>query len=221
MNIDKNSTKSKILHSTAKLFIESGYSNTRIKDISKDANVQYNEIFRIFVDKDTLLSQLVDLVLMHQAECVEEFLKSKTTDKLIIYAFDRILQLYIAESVDHIREMYEVSYSLPNSSHKIYNLLSNKVEEVFQEYLPSYEKKDFYELEIASAGIMRGYIINPCTMYFTMDRKVRKFIETTFKIYNVPNYKIEETLNFINQYDMNFLAKKVIDSLLEYIVSRT
>ena len=30
-------------------------------------------------------------------------------------------------------------------------------ENVFKEYLPEYETKDFYELEIATAGIMRGF----------------------------------------------------------------
>ena len=108
-----------------------------------------------------------------------------------------------------------------NTSHKIYDYITEKLENVFKEYLPDYETKDFYELEIASAGIVRGFIINPCNIYFTMDRKVNRFLKTMLKIYEVPKDVIEETIAFINQFDFKTLAKEVINSLFEYIVNRT
>lgn len=220
-NRERSKTRTLVLHSATKLFIENGYTNTRIKDISNDSGVGYNEIFRMFIDKDNLLSQLIDLVIEHQFNYSEEFLKDKTDDKLLLYAFESTLQLYIAESHEHIREMYAVSYSLPNTSHKIYEFITEKLENVFQKYLPEYETKDFYELEIASAGIMRGLIINPCNMYFTMDRKVMRFLKTTLKIYEVPKDKIEEVIKFVKGFDMKKIAQEVLDTLYEYIINRT
>ena len=218
---ERGVSRSLVLHSATKLFIERGYSNTKIKDISDDCGVTYNEIYRMFNDKETLLSYLVDLVIECQFDFTNKFLENKTDDKLLIYAFESTLQLYIAESKEHIREMYSMSYSMPRTTHKIYDLITQKLEETFQEYLPAYTKKDYYELEMASAGIMRGYIVNPCTMYFTMDRKIRRFIESTFKIFNVPNEKIEYALYFINQFDMKSLANEVLESLFDYIYRRT
>jgi len=218
---EKGVSRSMILHSATKLFLEKGYSNTRVRDISNDSGVTYNEIFRMYEDKDTLLSHLINLVIAHQFEFSENYLKNITDDKLYLYVFESTLQLYIAESMEHIREMYAVSYSLPNTSHKIYEYITEKIENVFKDYLPHYETKDFYELEIACAGIMRGFIINPCNMYFTMDRKVRRFIKTTLKIYEVPKEKIEETIKFVESFDMKKLAKEVIDTLYEYIINRT
>ena len=221
LNREKSKTRSLVLHSATKLFIEKGYSNTRIKDIANDSKVGYNEIFRLYGDKDTLLSQLIDLVIEHQFEFSENYLKDKTDNKLYLYAFESILQLYIAESSEHIREMYAVSYSLTHTSHRIYDYITGKLENVFKDYLPHYETKDFYELEIASAGIVRGFIINPCNIYFTMDRKVSRFLKTMLKIYEVPKEVIEETIDFINQFDFKTLPKEVIDTLFEYIVNRT
>lgn len=221
LNREKSKTRSLVLHSATKLFLENGYSNTRIKDIANDSKVGYNEIFRLYGDKDTLLSQLIDLVIEHQFNFSEKYLKDKTSSKLLLYAFESVLQLYIAESSEHIREMYAVSYSLHHTSHKIYDYITEKLENVFKEYLPDYETKDFYELEIASAGIVRGFIINPCNIYFTMDRKVSRFLKTMLKIYEVPKEVIEETIAFINQFDFKTLAKEVINSLFEYIVNRT
>ena len=218
---ERGISRSLVLHSAIKMFIEKGYSNTKIHDISKDCGVTYNEIYRMFVDKDTLLSHLVDLVMNYQFDYTNEFLKDKTSDKLFKYSFESVLQLYIAESKEHIREMYAVSYSMPSTSHKIYDFITSKLEDTFKEYLPDYNTKEFYELEMASAGIMRGYIINPCTIYFTMDRKIERFLQTSLRIYKVSEEKINDVIKFINQFNMEFLAKSVLDTLYEYIINRT
>ena len=85
-----------VLHAASKLFIERGYSETRIKDIASEANVSYNEVFRTLVDKETILCELVGLVLEFQFEFSKEALKDVTDDKILFYAFETVLQLYIA-----------------------------------------------------------------------------------------------------------------------------
>ena len=221
LNRDKTITKSMILHSASKLFLERGYANTKIADIANDAGITYNEVFRICTDKETILCELVGLVLECQFKETEKILKDITSDKLKMYAFETVLQLHIAESIEHIREMYVVSYSLPHSSKIIYKTITSKLEEVFKDYLPHLETKDFYELEIASAGIMRGFITVPCDMYFTMNRKINRFLETTFKIYNVSEEKIKETIEFVNQFDFSSIADDVISLLFDYLKSNT
>lgn len=221
LNRKKEITKSLVLHSASKLFIERGYSNTRIRDIAEEANVSYNDVFRQFGDKDTILSELIGLVLECQFETSENILKDKTTNKLHLYAFETVLQLYIAETLEHIREMYVVSYSLPHSTQIVHKTLTKKLEEVFKEMLPHLETKDFYELEIASASIMRGYISVPCDMYFTMERKVRRFLEANLKIYDIKEELIAETLEFLKQFDFKETANQVLNTLFIYLEKRT
>ena len=217
----KSITKSMILHAASKLFLKQGYYETRIIDIANEANVSYNEVFRICTDKDTILSELVGLVIECQFEQTRKILNGVTEDKLLIYAFETVLQLYMAETIEHIREMYAVSYSLPRSSHAIYEVITKKLEETFSSSLPTLQTKDFYELEIATAGIMRGYIIVPCDMYFTMDRKVRRFLETTLRVFEVKKDKIEEAIEFVSKYDFKPIAHNVIDSLYVYLSNNT
>jgi hypothetical protein len=127
----------------------------------------------------------------------------------------------MAETIEHIREMYSVSYSLPRSSQVIYDVITKKLEDTFKQYLPHYQTKDFYELEIASAGIMRGYITVPCDMYFTIDRKVKRFLESTFRVFKVDEEKIIEAIEFVSKYDFKSIAYKVIDSLYDYLSDNT
>lgn len=127
----------------------------------------------------------------------------------------------MAESSEHMREMYNVSYSLFNSSNIIYNKITGKLENIFKEHLPQLKTVDFYEYEIASAGIMRNFMSVPCDIYFTMERKVSRFLETTFLVYRVPDEKIRQTLEFISRFDFKKIADETITNLLQYLESKT
>jgi AcrR family transcriptional regulator len=213
--------KSQILHTAAKMFLESGYQNTTMAELAKAADVSYGKLFRVFNDKEEILCELVSHVLERQFETTKRIVADKTDDKFLFYAAETTLQLYMAESSEHIREMYSVSYSLPRSSDVVYQKLTTKLEDIFKEHRPELETKDFYELEIASGGIMRGFITVPCNMYFTMDRKVKRFLEATFLVWRVPDGKINEAIEFVSQFDFKTIASETLDSLFDYLESRT
>ena len=86
--------------------------------------------------------------------------------------------------------------------------------------MPCLEEKDFYELEIAAAGIMRNFLTIKCDKYFTLNRKINRFLETTFLIYRVSDEKIKQVTNFINQLNLENLVKLTLDRILGYIESR-
>ncbi len=220
-NNGKTDNRSKIMYAAAKMFLTLGYHNSTMKEIAKNAGVNYGSLFFAFKDKESLLCALVEYVLEGQFKATAEFLKGKTEDKILFYAAETTLQLYMAESSEHIRDLYAAAYSLPNSNSVIQHNITGKLEEIFKEHLPHLETKDFYELEIASGGIMRNYMTVPCDMYFTMDRKVKRFLETTFLVYRVNDEKIEEAFNFVSQFDFEALAKKIIDNMLAYLESKT
>ena len=214
-------TKSKILHAAAKLFLEKGYAESTVKEIAAEAGVSLGSLTFAFKNKENILCELVGLVLEGQFEAAHKVIKGVTDDKALFYAVETVMQLHMAESSEHIREMYAVSYSLPHSAQIIYRTLTGKLESIFKEYLPHLESKDFYEREIASGGIMRGFMTVPCDMYFTMDRKVKSFLETTFLVYEVPKEKIQEAIEFVGRFDFEKLAKETIDNMLKYLESKT
>ena len=218
---EKGSTKSKVLHAAAQMFIGRGYEASTMREIAANAQIKYGSLGFIFKSKEAILCELVGYVLDSQFEAMEKLLADKTDDKILFYAAETTLQLYLAESSEHMREMYAVSYSLPNSSKIIYEKITGKLEDIFREHLPMLETKDFYEKEIASAGIMRNFMTVPCNMYFTMDRKVASFLESTFLIYRVPDDKIRECIDFVSRFDYKSIAAEVIDGLLEYLKSKT
>lgn len=218
--IEKKSIKERVLHTSAKLFFEKGYQESTLREIANKSGVNYGSLTFAFKNKENILSMLIAKVFEYQFEMTDKYLKGVSEDKILYYAFETTLQLHLAESSEHMREMYNVSYSLNNPSLEVFRTISNKLEYIFKDHLPYLEKKDFYELEIASAGIMRNFITVPCDVYFTMERKVRRFLETTFLIFRVEDKKIKEAIDFVLKFDFEKIANEVLDKFLESLESK-
>ena len=216
----KAEVKTKVLHAAARLFLSQGYNGTTVRNIADDAGVHLNAMLRIMGSKENILCHLVEYVLEGQFAATERFLNGATDDPVIFYAAETTLQLYMAESSEHIRDLYTAAYSMPESSALIMKSITGKLEEIFAAYQPHLETKDFFEYEIATGGVMRGFMSVPCDMYFTMERKVARFLETTFLVYRVPEEKIKEAIAFVAQFDFVKIAGEVIDSMLSYLKSK-
>lgn len=222
MAINKNENiKSRCLHAAARLFLSKGYTESTVREIAEEAGVNVSAMIRACGSKEDILCELVAYVLEGQFGAAAKLLEGVTDDKILFYAAETTLQLYMAESSEHIREIYSVSYSLPKTSAIIYQSITGKLEQIFSEHLPHLETKDFYEYEIASAGIMRNFMTVPCDIYFTMERKVSRYLETTFLVYRVPDDKIKEAIDFVSRFDYPTIAQNVVENMLSYLESQT
>ena len=224
MSAQKTSQKnviSKILHGASRLFLSVGYSKASIIKIAEESGVNRGSVCFFFKDKESIVCELVSYVLEFQFEEINRLLEGKTEDKILIYAAETTLQLHLAESSEHMREMYNVAYSMSQSSNVIYHIITKKLEEIFRETLPDWKTKNFYVREISSAGIMRNQMSVPCDIYYTMERKVREFLEATLLVYRVPEAKIQEAITFVGQFDWKQIAESVLTRMPAYLESKT
>lgn len=209
--------KKQIAFAAATLFLKDGYTATTIKKIAAEAGTNTGSLQNLFKSKEDILCELVSFVLEGQFEATERFLHGVTEDKLLFYAAETTLQLYMAESSENIREIYEASYSLPKTMEIIQNTITGKLEHIFSEHLPNLDTKDFFKLEVASGGIMRSFMMLPCNIWFRMSDKVESFLTATFRVYRVPEEKIREAIAFVSQFDYPALAEETVGSLLAFL----
>lgn len=209
--------KLNVLNAAAKLFLQKGYSNSTTREIAQTAGVNVTTMNKAFGSKENILCQLVAYVLEGQFESATKLISGVTEDKLLFYATETTLQLYMAESDANIRNLYAAAYSLPKSAEIIQQEITGKLQYIFKEYLPDLTRQDFYELEVVSGGIMRSCMANPCDGCFTIERKVRLFIESAFRVYRVPEEKILEAIAFVQQFDYPTIAQNTINSMLKYL----
>lgn len=207
-------SKRAILRTAARLFLSKGYTGTTLRLIAKEAQVNIGSLMYFYESKENILCSLVSHVLNGQFTATHTLLQNVTDDPILFWAAETTLQLYMAESSESVRELYLAAYSQPRSAALIYQAIAEKMMVYFRDYYPDYEIKDFYELEIATGGIIRGFMSVPCDMYFTMERKVRRYLETSFLVYKVPAEKLQQAITFVSQIDFAATAPQVVNSLL-------
>lgn len=211
----------KILTAATALFMQKGFERTTFVDIAKLSDVPKSKILYEFASKEEILSLLVTKFLDGVAEASDAVSKKLTDDKLLIFMASEVLQIYMAEMSDDMRNLYLAGYSMPKTSEEV---LKRRTEILYREFgnmLPYLELKDFYELEIASMGIMRAYMSVPCSMYFTLEAKTDRLISTMLKIYDIDNKRIEEVKEFMKKIDFEAVAKKTVEDVFEELGIKT
>ena len=206
-------TQQKVLRAAVALFLEKGYTRTTTGEIAKAAGIGQSSFFHVFPSKEALLLELVQRMFGGQFDLAGQY--SGTEDPVFLYAVETALQLHIAELTEPLRELYVTGYSLPTSSAYIYHSTAKRLQTIFGLYLPEAQPKDFYEMEIASGSIMRGFMSVPCDVYFTMEAKVSRFLDCSLKLYDVPKEKRAAVTAAVLQLDLHAMAASIIQKTVQ------
>lgn len=206
-------TQQKVLRSAVALFLEKGYTRTTTGEIATAAGIGQSSFFRVFPSKEALLLELVKRMFGGQFDLAGQH--SSAEDPVFLYAVETALQLHIAELTEPLRELYVMAYSLPTTADYLYHSTAKRLQTIFAAYLPDAEPKDFYEMEIASAGIMRGFMSVPCDLYFTPKAKITRFLDCTLRIYNVPEEKRAAVTATVLRMDLHTMALGIIQKTVQ------
>ena len=206
-------TQQKMLRAAVSLFLEKGYTRATTGEIAKAAGWGQSAFFHAFSSKEALLLELVQRMFGGQFDLAERF--SGAEDPLLLYAVETALQLHIAELSEPLRELYVMAYSLPTTSEYIYRVTSERLQRIFGPYLPGAQPKDFYEMEIASAGIMRSFMAVPCGLYFTIEAKITRFLDCALKLYDIPPEKRRTVTAQVLALDLHTMATDIIQKTVQ------
>lgn len=205
--------RNKMLKAATFLFLEQGYDKTTTTQIAKAAGMSQASFFAAFESKEAILLELTKI--MFSSQFVAAAAMMPTDDPLLLYALETGLQLHITELSEPLRELYVATYSLPSTSEYVYQNTTEKLIKIFAPYLPEAQEKDFYELEIASASITRGFMARPCDLYFTMERKLRRYLSCCFRIYKVPQEVYAPVIEAALRRDLKSDAEKIIAATVQ------
>ena len=134
---------------------------------------------------------------------------------MLTYAVETALQLHIAELTEPLRELYVMAYTLPSTSDFLYHNTARRLQAIFTPYCPGAQAKDFYETEIASAGMMRAFMAVPCNEYFTIEAKIARFLDCALKLYNIPDAKRTAAIGAVLQTELRPMAEGIIRKTVE------
>lgn len=204
--------RNKMLLAAIQLFLEQGYEKTTTAQISRAAGMSPTSFFAAFENKEALLLKLTQIMFENQFAKARSF--AENHEPLMVYCLETALQINITELSESLREIYVMAYTLPSTSEYIYRSTAIQIKNIFAAYMPDAEDKDFYEMDIASGSITRGFMAKPCDMYFTLDRKLRRYLDCCLKLYNVPTEKRNSLIEAVLAVDLNSVAAKLIEEIV-------
>ena len=212
MRRDSSETKRKILSVCVRLFLEQGYKNTSVSQIVEEAGVARGSYLNLFPTKEKILLELVEAMFSGQFS-VARSIADRNLPPVYAYAVETAIQITLTELNEHLRDIYIEAYSLPETSEYIYLHTTYELKQIFGKNFPDYDDSDFYEMEIGTAGLMRGYMARKCDIHFPLERKLRRFLVAEMRVYQVPETEQEKVLQFIQSLDIKAIATDVMYKL--------
>ena len=134
-----------------------------------------------------------------------------------VYAAETAIQITLTELNENLRDIYLVAYSLPETSEYIHRQTAAELLAIFGPNFPGCGPQDFYELEIGTAGLMRGYMAEKCGLYFPLERKLERFLTAAMRVYRVPEPDQQAVLSYIAGLDVKTLASGVMQRLFSLL----
>ena len=211
--------KKRILTVCVKLFLEKGYRKTTLAEIVDKAEVSYSTFQNIFRAKDGVLTELVAFMFSNQFAMARGAAGAELPP-VYTYAVETAIQMTLTELNENLREIYIEAYTQREASEYIFQETSRELHQIFGPYLPDLTQRDFYDMEIGSAGIMRGYMAHPCDAELTLEKKLRLFLNMSLRAYNVPKDEMDRAIHFVEGLNIRQIAEQVMHRLFEALAMR-
>ena len=210
---DSADAKRRILTACVRFFLEKGYTRTTVAEIVKEADVSISTFQNVFRTKDGVLVELVKFMFGSQFDMAGQIAGQKLPP-VYVYAVETSIQLALTELNENLRDIYVEAYTFPATAEIIHRSTTAELQAAFSAYLPGCAECDFYEMELGTAGMMRGYMARQCDPYFTLERKIRRFLSMSLSALQVPAQEREQVIAFVAEIDMLAQARKVVDAVL-------
>ena len=212
-------TEKRILQACVRLFLENGYHQTTMLQILKEAQVSSSSFQNLFHSKDGVLLELVKFMFENQFGIARN-VAGAALPPVYVYAAETALQITLTELNENLREIYLEAYTQERLLNYIQQSTVKELHRIFGPYQPELTEQDFYQLEFGSAGLMRGYMANPCTENFSLEKKLNSFVTMALRGYKVPEEELQQVLAFISGLDMRSIAQNVMEELFRQLAMR-
>ena len=216
---DSADARRRILAASARLFLEKGYTNTKLAEILKAADVSAGSFQNIFHSKDGVLTEFVDIMFGGQFSMARE-LTADAPSPAHVYAVETALQLVLTEMNENLRDIYVEAYTYPAAVEIIHRRTATELQAAFGTYLSKFAESDFYEMELGTAGMMRAFMARRCDPYFTLEKKIHRFLTMSLSVFQVPEEEKAQIIGYTAGVNLCAAAKRLMDALFASLSMR-
>ena len=159
-----------------------------------------------------MLAELVEMMFSGQFGAVRQLIPDAPSPEYI-YAVETAVQLALTEMNENLRDIYVEAYTYPATAELIHRSTAKELQAAFASRLPDFSEGDFYEIELGTAGIMRGFMVRRCDQYFTLEKKINRFLDMSLSIFRIPLEEREQIIAYVAQVNVCEAAEQVMQAL--------
>ena len=180
--------------------------------IIRQADVSASTFQNIFRNKEGVLMELTQTMFEKQFSMASGVM-GEAMPPVYLYAAETAIQLTLAELNENLREIYVEAYTRSSVAEYICENTAKVLYQVFGSYLPECTPEEFYEMDIGTSGLMRGYMARKCDKYFTLEKKLSRFLAMTMSAFKVPEEEQEKIIGSISGLDIRGISEQVMREL--------
>ena len=207
-------TEIKIIGCATRLFLENGFSKTTHRMIAEEAGLGLGTVTYHYRTKEDMLRLLIEELMDYHLDVIEKT-ADDTDDNLFSYAIEIAVQMALCENNAKARDLYHSAYNHPETYNYIKDWGARKNFTLLGDKTPGLTELDFRNIENVTSGIELVAIVTPSDRYFTLNNKIRLFLDSMMKIYDIPENDCKETIDKVVSLDCEKIAKEMFDKFVK------
>lgn len=212
-----NTTKKEIIQVAIRLFLEQGFTDTSVKQISDTLGISTGNLTFHYPTKEHLLAVLVDILCDFQWHAMEVAFEEGTTP-LMALCLELATMAAICEENEISRDFYLSAYTHPMTLDTIRINDQQKAQKLFAPYCAGWEDWNFAEAETLVSGIEYATLMNtPCSPALPI--RIAGALKTIMKMYGVPDVQCDECIERVLQMDYRSIGHRVLKEFNNYVLN--
>lgn len=208
-------TKLEIKKIALHMFMEKGFSNVTVSEISKEVGISKGNFTFHYATKEHLLTELIVDLCEFQQIVMEKMIAKN--DSLLAYLFELATMAGSCYDNPVARDLYISAYTHPICLHTIRENDTKKTKQIFAKYCPRYIEKDYVVAENIVSGIEYAMFATEQENETALHEQVKATLDAIMKIYNVPEVIREESLKKILAMDYYKIGKRILREFRDYV----
>ena len=211
----RTSTRTKIIKSGARFFIEEGYSSTSFTKIANELNISLGNITFYFPTKEHLLAVLCNELCAFQRKLMEEEAGEGYSD-LLSYCLELTSMTAICEEDSVALDFFHAIYTSPLSLNIIRDNDTEKTKAVFAKYRPDWSDDKWIEAENLVSGIEYATIMTR-EERTPLHLQIEWGLDAIMSLYGVPYELRKQKIRKVLEMDYRALGKRILKEFRAYI----
>ncbi|MBE5880761.1 MAG: TetR/AcrR family transcriptional regulator [Lachnospiraceae bacterium] len=212
----KQNTKLKIKQLALHYFLEKGYAQVSVGDLSKLMGISKGTFVFHYPTKENLLVELIKDLCEFQWQVLEQEIKVEN-DPLVAYLYELATMAGSCYDNPPIRQLYVSAYVHPASLKVIRENDTVKAKKVFGTYCKEWTEQDFIIAEDIVSGIEYSMFATEHEKEIPLDDRLSGIFDVILKSYRVPEDIRKETIQKVLSMEYRELGKRILNEFREYV----